>query len=41
MVLYNRETLIFYAVVDNYKPDICWPIDKAIALMQKYGLDIV
>lgn len=41
MVLYKRETLIFYAVVDNYKSDICWPINKAVALMQKYGLDIV
>lgn len=41
MVLYNRETLIFYGVVDNYKPDLCWPIDRALALFSKHHLDVV
>ena len=41
MVLYNRETLIFYAVVDNYSPALCWPMDQATALFKKHILDIV
>jgi hypothetical protein len=41
MVLYNRETLIFYGAVDNYKPDLCWPIDRALALFSKHRLDVV
>lgn len=41
MVLYNRETLIFYGVVDNYSPALCWPIDQALALFNKHKLDVV
>lgn len=41
MVLYNRETLMFYAVVDNYSPHICQPIDQAIALLKKHHMDVV
>jgi hypothetical protein len=41
MVLYNRETLIFYGVVDNYKPDLCWSIDRAVTLFSKHHLDVV
>ena len=41
MVLYNRETFIFYAVVDNSSPEICWPIDRALALLKRFTLDIV
>lgn len=41
MVKYNRVTIIFYAVVDNYSSDICWPCDKSFALFKKYGLDMV
>jgi hypothetical protein len=41
MVLYNRETLIFYGVVDNYSSDLCWPFDQALALFKKYDLDVV
>jgi len=41
MVKYNRETLIFYAVVDNHSPDICWTHDRALQLFQKYEMDCV
>jgi hypothetical protein len=41
MVLYKRETIIFYAVVDNASPAICWPIDQALALLKKHQLDVV
>ena len=42
MVKYNRVTMMFYAVVDNYGfEEICWPCDKAINLFKKYNLDMV
>ena len=41
MVMYNRETLIFYAIVDNYSADLCKPIDQALTLLKKYNLDVV
>jgi hypothetical protein len=41
MVLYNRITIIFYAIVDNQSADICIPTDIAISLFTKYGLDKV
>ena len=41
MVLYNRETLIFYAVVVNNSPEICLPIDQALDLLKRYNLDVV
>jgi hypothetical protein len=41
MVLYNRETLIFYGVVSNYSDMLCWPIDKALSLFKKHHLDVV
>ena len=41
MVKYNRETIIFYALVDNYSPLICYPTDFSLSLFQKYALDVV
>ncbi len=41
LVLYQRETLIFYGVVDNYSSEMCWPFDQAQALFKKYKLDMV
>jgi hypothetical protein len=41
MVKYNRVTIIFYAVVDNYSSDICWPNDQAVKLFKQYDLDMV
>ena len=41
MVLYNRETLMFYAIVDNSSPEICWPFNKALDLLKQYHLDVV
>jgi hypothetical protein len=41
LVKYSRVTLIFYAVVDNYGEDSCWPCAKAWALFKKFGLDAV
>lgn len=34
-------TLIFYAVVDNYSADICWPSDQALDFFKKYDLNVV
>lgn len=41
MVKYNRVTIIFYAVVDNHSPEICWPSNQALQLFKKYDLDVV
>lgn len=41
MVKYNRKTLIFYAVVENNSPDICWTHERSLSLFQRYGLDSV
>lgn len=41
LVKYNREAIIFYAIVENYKADICMPCDTSFALFKKYGLDMV
>lgn len=41
LVKYSRVTIIFYAIVDNYSEDSCWPCSKAWQLFQKYGLDVV
>lgn len=34
-------TIIFYAVVDNYAAETCWPCSKAWAFFKKFGLDVV
>jgi hypothetical protein len=31
LVKYSRVTIIFYAIVDNYSGDPCWPCSKAWA----------
>lgn len=41
MVKYNRETIIFYAIVDNYSADLCWPCEQAFSLFKNYDLDMV
>eukprot|EP00347_Sterkiella_histriomuscorum_P020181 403338791 len=41
MVKYDQVTLMFYAIVDNNSPDICWPPDKALEVFQKFGLHAV
>lgn len=41
MVKYNRIAIIFYAVVDNYSREICWPCEESFALFKKHGLDMV
>lgn len=41
LVKYSRVTIIFYAVVDNYGEDSCWPCAKAWALFKKFNLDVV
>ena len=41
LVKYSRVTLIFYAVVDNYGQDSCWPCAKAWALFKRFNLDVV
>lgn len=40
-VKYEKETLIFYAVVDNASPESCWPIAKAFSFFKKYDLNVV
>ena len=41
LVKYSRVTIIFYAVVDNYGEDSCWPCAKAWALFKRFNLDVV
>ena len=41
MVKYNRTTVIFYAVVNNYSSEICWPTERALDLFKRYQLDVV
>jgi len=41
MIEYSRQTIIFYAVVDNNCSKICLPPEESLALFKKYGLDSV
>ena len=41
MVKYSRETIVFYAVVNNLSKKICHLPEEAIALLKKYKLDVV
>ena len=41
LVKYSRVTLIFYAVVDNYSEESCWPCSQAWSFFKKYSLDVV
>lgn len=41
LVKYSRVSIIFYAIISNASPDICWPCEAAWALFKKYGLDVV
>lgn len=38
---YDRETIVFYAVVDNYGEYTCWPLARAHDLFKRYGLAVV
>ena len=41
LVKYSRETIVFYAVVDNLSKKICKLPEEAYALFKKYKLDTV
>lgn len=41
MVKYPRESIVFYAVVDNYSKKICNLPEQAVSLFKKYKLDVV
>ena len=41
LVKYSRVTIIFYAVVDNYAEETCWPCSQAWKFFKKYGFDVV
>lgn len=41
LVKYSRVTIIFYAVVDNYSQETCWPNSYAWKFFKYYGLDVV
>jgi hypothetical protein len=41
LVSYQKTTILFYALVDNYSPDICLPITKTMSLLTRIGLDKV
>ena len=41
MVKYERETIIFYALVDNYSKNCSLPTEVAYNIFAKYKLDAV
>jgi len=41
LVKYSRVTIIFYAIIDNYSAESCWPCSQAWQFFQRYGLDVV
>jgi len=41
LVKYSRVTIIFYAIIDNYSEESCWPCSRSWAFFKKYGLDVV
>lgn len=41
LVKYPRETIVFYAVIDNYSKKICNLPEQAVSLFKKYKLDVV
>lgn len=41
MVKYPRESIVFYAVIDNYSRRICRLPEEAFVLLKKYKLDSV
>jgi hypothetical protein len=41
LVKYPRETIVFYAVVENYSKRMCMVPEDSIVLFKKYKLDIV
>jgi len=40
-VKYPRETILFYAVVNNYSKKICLLPEQAVSLFKRYKLDTV
>lgn len=41
LVKYPRETIIFYAIVDNNSPKICLLLEESTKVFKKYGFDMV
>ena len=41
LVKYPRETIIFYAIVDNNSPKICKLPEDSVKIFKKYAFDIV
>lgn len=41
LVKYPRESIIFYAIVDNNSPKICILPEDAYKIFKKYGFDAV
>ena len=41
LVKYPRESIVFYAVVDNYSRRICRLPEETFVLLKKYKLDVV
>ncbi|CDW83198.1 UNKNOWN [Stylonychia lemnae] len=41
MVKYAEETIVFYAIVDNYSGKICWATEKALQVFNKFELNCV
>jgi hypothetical protein len=41
LVKYSRVSIIFYAIVDNYSEESCWPCSKSWAFFKKFDLDVV
>lgn len=41
MIEYAKQTLVFYAIVDNNSSKICLPPEESLAFFKKYSLDSV
>jgi hypothetical protein len=41
LVKYQRETIIFYAIVDNYSRKICCLPEESYKIFKTYGFDVV
>ena len=43
LIKYSRQTLIFYAIVDNdpLKDEVCWLPETSKSIFEKYGFDYV
>ena len=41
LIKYDKIQLIFYAIVDNYSEENCYPLNKSILIFLKYGFNHV